>query len=165
VKRATPQGPLSERAFPGGLDAVCFTLGRAYYNYLGVLERVLAELGLDQHLRPGMGHILFALFEQDDRVIKDLVARSQLSYSTLSGLLSRMEKAGLVVCRRDKQDGRAVRISLTPLARSLEPKCHAAVQRINEIMLGQMSEKEIAQAQQLLGRMIDATRLHLAGEG
>lgn len=153
-----------QAGYPGGLDAVCFALGRAYYNYLGVLERVLAEGGLDRHLRPGMGHILFALFEQDGRVIKDLVARSQLSYSTLSGLLARMEKARLVVCRRDARDGRAVRISLTPLARSLEPKCHAAVQRINEIMLGKMSENEIAQTQQLLGRMIDATRLHLSAK-
>lgn len=157
--RAKPQA-----GYPGGLDAVCFALGRAYYNYLGLLERVLADLGLDRHLRPGMGHILFALFEEDDRVIKDLVARSQLSYSTLSGLLARMEKAKLVVSRRDTRDGRAVRISLTPLARSLEPKCHAAVQRINEVMLGEMSEKEIAKAQQLLGRMIDSARLHLAGE-
>lgn len=160
MKRERPQAA----NYPGGLDAVCFALSRAYYNYLGLLERVLAELRLDRHLRPGMGHILFALFEKDGLVIKDLVARAQLSYSTLSGLLSRMEKAKLVICRRDAKDGRAVRISLTPLARSLEPQCHAAVQRINEIMLGQMSEKEIAKAQKLLDRMIDATQLHLDGE-
>ena len=161
--KAKPKATNHARAaqFPGGLDAVCFALGRAYYNYLGLLERVLAVSGLDRYVRPGMGHILFALFEQDDRVIKDIVARSQLSYSTLSGLLARMEKAGLIACRRDETDGRAVRVCLTPLARSLEPRCHAAVRRINEVMLGKMSEAEIAQAQQLLARMIDAMRLTL----
>src|SRR5262249_12907650 len=110
--------------FPGGLDAVCFALARAYYNYLGLLERVLAETKMDRHVRPGMGHILFALFEQDDRVIKDIGARVQLSSSTLSGLLARMEKAGLVATRRDEADGRAVRVRLTARGRAVEAKCH-----------------------------------------
>ena len=49
-----------------------FYLGRAYYAYVGLLERVLANHDLDGHLRPGMGHVLFALFEQDDCIIRDL---------------------------------------------------------------------------------------------
>lgn len=105
-----------------------------------------------------MGHILFALFEKDDRVIKDIAARVLLSYSTLSGLLARMEKAGVVACRRDDADGRAVRVCLTPLGRSLEPKCHQVVQRINQVMLAGLSGAEIDEAQRLLARMNDAMR-------
>lgn len=144
--------------FSGGLEAICFSLGRAYYNYLGLLERILAETGLDAHVRPGMGHVLFALFEEDDRVIKDIARRVQLSYSTLSGLLARMEKAGLIVCRKDTSDGRAVRVCLTPLARALEARCHEVVERINAIMLADLSAVEITQAQRLLARMIQAMR-------
>ena len=58
------------------LDHLIWYLGRAYYTYVGLLERVLAELGLDRHLRPGMGHILFTLFERDDLSIKEIAARS-----------------------------------------------------------------------------------------
>jgi DNA-binding MarR family transcriptional regulator len=160
AKKSAPRATARRgtREFPGGLDAVCFALARAYYNYLGLLERILAETGLDQHVRPGMGHILFALFEKDDQVIKDIAARVRLSYSTLSGLLARMEKAGVVACRRDDRDGRAVRVCLTPLGRSLEPKCHQTVARINRVMLSGLSDAEIDEAQHLLARMNDAMR-------
>ena len=46
---------------PGG--ELIWDLGRAYYAYVGLAERVLVEAGLDHVIRPGMGHVLFALYE------------------------------------------------------------------------------------------------------
>src|SRR5580698_7078261 len=84
-------------------DAITFYIGRAYYNYVGLVERRLADAALDKHISPGMGHVLFALFERDGRIIKDLAAQVKLSYSTMTGLLSRMERAGLIECRKCSQ--------------------------------------------------------------
>ena len=86
------------------LDTVTFFIGRAYYNYVGMLERLLVEEGLYNLVRPGMGHILFVLFQTDDCIIKEISKRVQLSSSTMTGLLDRMVRAGLVTKRRDDAD-------------------------------------------------------------
>ena len=78
------------------LDQLIWYLGRAYYTYVGVLEKMLDEAGLKKHVQPGMGHILFALFSQDDLTIKEIARRSKLANSTLTGLLNRMETGKLI---------------------------------------------------------------------
>jgi DNA-binding MarR family transcriptional regulator len=133
-------------------------IGRAYYAYVGVAERILAHAGLAEHIRPGMGLVLFALYEQDGRTIKEIAARSQLACSTLSGLLARMEKAGLIQRSRDDQDARLVRVRLTALARSLETKCRAMVKQMSGIIEVGLGERKVAQAQQLLRCLIETLR-------
>ncbi len=137
----------------GSLDQLIWHLGRAYYGYVGVLERILAEEGLEKHIRPGMGHILFTLFEQDDLSIKEIAARSQLACSTLTGLLERMAKAGLIERRRDEQDGRVTRVRLTELARSLEPRCRTVVRRLNDMLREGLGDASVGEAKRLLQRM------------
>ncbi len=146
------------RVQPDGdpLDQVVWHIGRAYYAYVGVLEQVLAETGLDEHLRPGMGHILFALFEQDGRSIKEIATRTQLSSSTLTGMLTRMEKAGIIARRRDDEDGRGVR--LTRLGRSLEPRCRLVAERLGEILRAGMGANGVLHAKHLLRRLTETLR-------
>ena len=55
------------------MDEVPFYLSRAFYAYVGLLERLLESAGLAQHLRPGMGPVLF---DNDDVIIRDLVVRT-----------------------------------------------------------------------------------------
>jgi DNA-binding MarR family transcriptional regulator len=148
----------ADRPQDGPLDQVIFHLGRAYYAYVGLLELLLAETGLDRHVRPGMGHILFALFEEDDRSIKDLAARVQLSGSTMTDLLSRMERGGLVARHRDDKDGRVVRVLITPLGRSLEPRCRSVMGQLNDVLSAGMGEQDVARTRQLLGRLIATVR-------
>ena len=59
-QRVAPASRRDERNSP--LEEAYFFISRAFYAYVGYLERLLEELGLDEHLRPGMGHVLFALF-------------------------------------------------------------------------------------------------------
>jgi DNA-binding MarR family transcriptional regulator len=142
------------------LDHISFAISRAYYNHLGILERVLAETGLARHVQPGMGYILFALYAEDDLAIKDLVERAGLSYSTLSGMVSRMKRAKLIACRRDAADGRLVRVRLTPLGKSLEPQCRAALERIDEIMRAGTSAKQLLATRHTLQQMTIAMRAY-----
>jgi MarR family transcriptional regulator, organic hydroperoxide resistance regulator len=114
-------------------SSIIWDLGRAYFAYVGLLERVLVEQKLDHILRPGMGVVLFALYEKDHVSIKDLAERSQLACSTLTGVLQRMEDAGLVSRTRDPEDGRLVRVALTPIGKKLESKCRELAQRMTEI--------------------------------
>ena len=105
------------------LDSIAFLIGRCYYSYSALLNDRLKELGLDHLLALGAGQVLFALFEMDRCIIKDLVERLRVSPSTLTGAIERMKRAGIVSTRRDAGNRRALRIQLTRLGRSLEPQC------------------------------------------
>ncbi len=138
-------------------DAVSY-LGRSYFSYLGLLERLLQELQLDQYLAPGMSQILLALFEQDDRIIKDIADRVCLSQSTLTGILSKMERTGLIERRRDEHDGRAQRVRLSDLGRALEPKCTELVERVADHLQRSMSDDELNALRTGLMKLAEALR-------
>ncbi len=104
------------------LNHLGFLLGRCYYTYIGLLERLLAEGGLDAYFTPGYGSLLFALFDDDDRTIGEVGRQLQLAKSTMTGLVKKMEKSKLLTLVTDPSDGRAARLRLTPLARSLETR-------------------------------------------
>jgi DNA-binding MarR family transcriptional regulator len=155
---ATPRRKRLAPRRPTSLDELVFAVSRAYYAYVGRLEAVLAELDLDEHVRPGMGHVLFALFEADDVIIKNLVARTRLAPSSLGRLLVQMEQGGLITRRKCEADGRAVRARLTPLARSLEGKCRLALRRIKLAAEAGFEPHELAAAKKAVERMSDNLR-------
>jgi DNA-binding MarR family transcriptional regulator len=140
------------------LDQIAFYIGRAYYAYVGWLEILLDKSGLDQHLRPGMGPILCALYREDDLSIKQIAAQTQLSQSTLTGMLARMERAGLIDRRRDERDGRVVRVQLTRLGRSIESDFFRIAKEINQALLKGLGKSELANSQLQLKRLIEIMR-------
>jgi DNA-binding MarR family transcriptional regulator len=161
--RATPTQRRERRvrnvgSRPTSLSELVFALSRAYYAYSGRLEIVLAELELDEHVRPGMGHVLFALFEEDDVIIKNLVARTRLAPSSLGRLVLQMEQRGLIVRRKCDLDGRAVRVQLTSLARSLEGRCREALKRLKKTVEAGFEPHELEAARKALEQMIDNLR-------
>ena len=159
MARRQPSKDPSKKAGPGaavvsdGLEGVSFYLGRAYYRYIALVEAALREVGVADRVQPGMGHVLFTLFEDDDRLIKEIAARADVSPSTLTGILKRMEKNGLVRCRADELDGRAVRVRLTPRGKSLEKRLRDAQVRVQTIMYANLSAAEITAVKRTLARM------------
>ena len=154
-RRDTP--PALPRASPI-LDALPLYLPRAYYGLLGLVERELADAGLDQHLAPGMGHILFHLYEADDCIIREIGERLLIANGTLTGLLRRMQEAGLVECRRCAQDGRAVRVRVTRLGRSLETRLRAFHHRIVTTVERDLSATEVQTTKLVLAKIIQTLR-------
>jgi len=142
----------------GALDELFFHIGRAYFNYKLLLERTLRDFDLDTVVSPGMGHLLFTLFEGDDCIIRDLVDKTRLSFPTITMMLRKMEKAGLVTARRDPDDGRAMRIRLTPLGRSIETRCWKVVERLHDVIEAGLSPREAAAAKKALARMVENMR-------
>ena len=140
------------------LDQIAFYIGRAYYSYVGWLETLLTNSGLDQHLRPGMGQILCALYRDDDLSITQIASQTQLSQSTLTGMLVRMERAGLIDRRRDERDGRLVRVRLTRLGWSLESDFFNVAKEVNEAFLAGLGKTEVVRARRLLKRLIEIIR-------
>jgi DNA-binding MarR family transcriptional regulator len=134
--------------------AVHFDISRAFYLYINWVDRRLKKTGLDRHLKPGMGLVLFSLFEQDDVIIKQLVEKTQLVASTLTRTLKRMERAKLVERRTDPDDRRAVRIRLTPLGQSLRAPTRQMALDIERIIEDGLSASEVDAVRHGLSRMI-----------
>ena len=97
---------------------LCFALYSASRALTQTYGPLLAPLGLTypQYL------VMLVLWEADGRRVSELGERLSLDSGTLTPLLKRLEKAKLVVRRRDAGDERVVRVSLTAAGRKLEKR-------------------------------------------
>ncbi|MGV9826091.1 MULTISPECIES: MarR family winged helix-turn-helix transcriptional regulator [unclassified Gordonia (in: high G+C Gram-positive bacteria)] len=88
---------------------VCFALALANRSVLRIYRRLLDPLGLThpQYM------VMLALWESHPRSVKDLGIVLQLDSATLSPLLKRLQRTGLIVRTRRDDDERNVDIDLT----------------------------------------------------
>ena len=102
-------------------NQLCFRLYAAARLVTQAYHPYLAELGITypQYL------VLLELWEQDAQPVNDLARRLHLETNTVTPLLQRMEKEGLVTRRRGKEDGRQVIVSLTASGREMEDRAAA----------------------------------------
>jgi DNA-binding MarR family transcriptional regulator len=136
------------------LDDLPALITRTNIHFQALVERTLAELKLDRLLRPGMAPVLFALYEEDGCIIKDLAARTQRSAAALNSLLGRLEKSGVVTLRTCPQDGRAVRVRLTAKGRDIEPRVRELHRRVVAAVEHGLTPGEAAQVSAMLQRII-----------
>jgi DNA-binding MarR family transcriptional regulator len=94
-------------------DHLCFSLYAAHRAMTAAYASVLDPLDLTypQYL------VLVALGERDDVPVKALGERLRLDSGTLTPMLQRMDRAGLVTRARDPEDERRVRVRLTDVGR------------------------------------------------
>lgn len=150
----------SSREGASPLDDLPALIARTNIHFHTLVETTLVDLQLDDVLRPGMAPVLFALYEQDDCIIKDLAARAHRSAAALNSLLGRLQKAGIVSLRPCPQDGRAVRVSLTVKGRGLEPRVRQLHQRVVTAVEETLTSREAAQMSVLLRRVIAGLENH-----
>jgi MarR family transcriptional regulator, organic hydroperoxide resistance regulator len=99
-------------------DFVCFSVYSAAHAFTRVYKPLLEALGLTypQYL------VMVALWARDDTTVGGLGEQLFLESNTLTPLLKRLEKLGLVTRERDTADERQVRICLTDQGRILKAK-------------------------------------------
>lgn len=144
----------SSRKNASPLDDLPALISRTNIHFQTLVETALVDLQLGDVLRPGMAPVLFALYEQDDCIIKDLASRAHRSAAALNSLLGRLQKAGLVSLRPCPQDGRAVRVRLTAKGRGLEPRVRQLHQRVLAGVQRGLSADEVAQVSDMLRRIV-----------
>lgn len=141
---------------PKRLDQIGFLLGRAYYTYIGFLQKRLDAEGLGENFKPGMGSLLFALFREDNRTVTSLAQELHLAKSTMTGMVARMREAGLITLSPDASDGRSFRLQLTQLARSLEARCVQLAVTVENELLRDFSKDEAARLRSALQQLVAA---------
>ena len=73
--------------------------------------------------------ILRALLEEDDLEPRQLCERCLISSPSISGVLLRMEEAGLIVRARMSHDQRRVNVTLTPEAKKLSKRLAPEIEK------------------------------------
>ncbi|OCW55850.1 MarR family winged helix-turn-helix transcriptional regulator [Hoeflea olei] len=133
---------------------LCFDLYATHHAVGQVYQPLLAGLGLTypQYL------VMIVLWEMDGITVGDLGARLDLTSSTLTPLIKRLESQGLVLRQRDTRDERKVRVRLTATGRDLE----AAARHIPDCVAEAfgLPQARLEEVHALLGQLRRALKAH-----
>ena len=104
-------------------NQICFRLYTAARLVTQAYTPILTALGITypQYL------VLMVLWEQDNQPVNDIAHRLFLETNTVTPLLQRMEKLGIVSRRKGKEDKRQQIVSLTKKGKALEEEAFAQV--------------------------------------
>ena len=117
-----------------------------------MFEHILSEKNIDA-FNGAQGSLLYILWQEDGIPIRELSRRSGLAVTSLTGMLDRMEAAGLIYRDRGDKDRRKILIFLTDNARSLEKDYNEVTEEIENIYYKGFSEEEIDQCEKYLQRL------------
>lgn len=119
-----------------------------------ILAQILAEKNIDA-FNGAQGHILYVLWQQDGISLRELANKTGLAATTLTSMVDRMEKAGLVCRVPDKKDRRKTLLALTEKAKSLEKDYMLVSANMSDIFYEGFSEGEIRQCEAMLTRILE----------
>ena len=129
---------------------VCFALAAASRSVIALYRPVLEPLGLThpQYL------VMLALWESSPRTVTELGTELLLEPATLSPLLKRLERDGLITRARSTRDERALAVTLTPDGVALRERALDVPAQIVEKLGLPLSDLE--HARDVLTRLITA---------
>jgi DNA-binding MarR family transcriptional regulator len=129
---------------------VCFALAVASRSVIALYRPVLEPMGLThpQYL------VMLALWERSPRSLRELSDVLHLDPGTLSPLVKRLERSGLVTRERDARDERNLALTLTSQGRRLRRQAEKVPAAIVERLGVPVSELE--HARNVLTALIDA---------
>ena len=113
-------------------NQICFRLYTAARLVTQAYTPLLGALGITypQYL------VLMVLWEKDNQPVNDIAHRLLLETNTITPLLQRMERLGIVSRKKGEQDKRQQIVSLTQKGKALEEEAYA---KIPSGMLEQLS--------------------------
>jgi DNA-binding MarR family transcriptional regulator len=99
---------------------------------------------------------MMLLWEKDNRIISEITERLNLETNTVTPLLQRMEKQGLIVRQKSQADSRQRIISLTGEGKRLEDKMKDVPNCLAQKIMGNgMSIEELQAMVPLLDKFIN----------
>jgi len=130
-------------------ESTGYALAKVCKAHRGDIGEHLAELPL--HV--GQEMVLIELFEQDGLRGGELAERLGVEPPTVTKMVRRLEKCGLVERRRDPRDARSFRVYLTGEGRSLEEPLTRCWERVEETTFAGMSVGERRTFRRLLAKV------------
>lgn len=107
---------------------LCVALYNASRAITGCYRPLLAEIGLTY----SQYTVMLVLWEHGTMALRDLGTALHLDSGTLSPLLKRLERAGLVTRSRGSDDERILDVALTDAGQALAPRASQAQRNVEE---------------------------------
>ena len=117
-----------------------------------IFEIILSEKKIDA-LNGAQGRILYVLWQEDGIPIRALSDRCGLAITSLTTMLERMEKQGLITRLQDTKDKRKTLLYLTDKAHELKQDYDSVSLRMGQIYYQGFSEEEIVRFEGYLDRI------------
>ena len=138
-------------------DCPYYLVTRVALQVTAALKKGLRAAGV-QAVRPAYLGVLMSLWRKDGLEVTALGRRVGLEPSTMTGLLDRMERDGLVARTVDPQDRRAQRIRLTPLGSDVRAPVAAVVDGVMPRVFAGIAPQELERTKQLLRQVLGNTQ-------
>ncbi len=144
---------MSDRIIAEPTECPYYLISRATLVVTAALKRDLASAGVG-HVRPAYLGVLMSLWSEDSLQVGELGRRAGLEPSTMTGLLDRMARDGLLERRADPSDRRAQRIHLTAAGHEARGPVSEVVNRTLDRMLEGVSGQDITHLKDTLKRLL-----------
>ena len=136
-------------------NQLCFRLYTAARLVTGAYQPYFAEMGITypQYL------VLLVLWEKDNQPVCDIANRLLLDTNTVTPLLQRMEKAGLITRTRGKEDTRTRIVALTDQGKAMFEQAQEIPDCLRrDIALKTGEEEEFIQMIPTLDKLIEGLK-------
>jgi DNA-binding MarR family transcriptional regulator len=120
-----------------------------------LVESFTAEALTSNGLSIAMWRVLAALSNNGGQRQVDLVTMTSIDASTMSRLVSRLVRKGLVTRSRSATSNREVVVGLSPKGRALVARLIPIAKRLEQTASADLPAREIALTKRALGRMYD----------
>jgi DNA-binding MarR family transcriptional regulator len=124
-----------------------------------LVESFTADALIGNGLSIAMWRVLAALSNNGEQRQVDLVTMTSIDASTMSRLVSRLVRSGLVTRSRSAKSSREVVVELSPKGRDLVQRLIPIARKLEQTASAGLPAKDLAVAKRALGRMY----LNLAG--
>jgi len=118
-----------------------------------IFNKMLSDYGLDE-LNSGQGRILFALWQRDNIPIRELSVKTQLTKSTLTTMLDRLEKKGFL-SRGTGEDRREFIVKLSNKSKKLKEDYEKISEEMTDVFYGNLTEGERDAFEDYLRRILE----------
>ena len=130
-----------------------YLVSRVALQVTSALKKGFVAAGV-QKVRPAYLGVLMNLWRKDGLKVVELGRKAGLEPSTMTGLIDRMERDGLVARSVDPKDRRAQQIRLTALGKDVEAPVRAVVAGVISNVFTGISEKDLDQTKKLLRQVL-----------
>lgn len=138
----------TDRSEVAGIDFRVHHLCRLHYSRAHALLEVIG-------LYRGQPPVLHALWEEEGLSQSELAARIHVTAPTLSRMIQRMTKAGLLMTEADPADQRVSRVHLTDAGRAIKERVLSTWTQLGSEMLAGFTSEERTQVRRFLERMAE----------
>ena len=118
-------------------------VARLYFGVSRILKQSMRKNFEESGITLPQSIVIGTLIESGEMKITELSSKINLSNSTISGIIDRLEKQQLVVRTRSDEDRRAVYVSVTPKVKEYYKGIHEKVEKSFEDLLSEGTPEEV----------------------